>query len=111
MTTTVRVACPSGSGVHIKYGTQVAEIPVGGVHTFYLYNGVQASAVITELGAPQTGDSPADVPAVDTAALTAENECLKAEITHLTAQLEAASKAAGIVASAALAVSHAVQDT
>lgn len=91
MTTTVRVACPSGAGVHIKYGSQVAEVPVGGVHTFYLYDGQQASAVITELGSTKTGDALADV--TDTEALQAKVTCLEAEIEHLESQLEAVQNA------------------
>ena len=88
MTTTVRVACPSGAGVRIKHGTQVAEVPAGGVHTFYLYQGVQASAEITELGSLL-----APIPVNP---LAAENDCLKAEVAHLKEQLAE--------------VAHAVQD-
>lgn len=53
MTTTVRVAVPAGQGkgVRIQYGTQYIEIPVGGVQAFSLYDGSQASAVITETDA------------------------------------------------------------
>jgi hypothetical protein len=75
MTTTVRIACPSGTGLHIKYGSQVAEVPVGGVHTLYLYEGQQASAVVTELG--KSGDAPADVS--ETEALQAKVACLETE--------------------------------
>jgi hypothetical protein len=91
MTTTVRVAVPTGAGVRIRYGSQVAEIPTGGVHTFYLYDGAQASAVLTELGSEQTGDAPADVS--ETEALQAKVTCLETEVEHLKSQLEAVSNA------------------
>jgi uncharacterized small protein (DUF1192 family) len=73
----------------VKYGTQVAEVPVGGVHTLYLHEGQQASAVITELG--KSGDAPADVS--ETEDLKAKVVCLEAEVEHLKAQLEAVSNA------------------
>lgn len=85
MTTTVRVAVPAGQeggGVLIRYGTQIAEIPVGGVHTFYLYDGVQAEAVICERGASQSVDLV---------------RTLVAEVAHLKEQLAA--------------VAHAVEDS
>ncbi len=90
MTTTVRIAVPAGQGkgVLVRYGTQNAVIPVGGVQTFYVYDGVQASINVLELGdetAVPSGTPAQSVPSE--AQPTADSTAEPSAVQKLVAQL------------------------
>lgn len=91
MNTSVRVVVAGGeTGVSVRYGTQLADIPVGGVQTFTLLDGKSEPLVITRPG----GNPVVVTPPVDTVtrgaydSLREENADLRAELDAIKAAVE-----------------------